>query len=185
MVKRKGMGGLMRKSILGIALGAVAMTLASCEQRAAAPVPDLSGTWAREYLGFEPPDSGPGPIANLSRIPTGQANLDVPVGDYKNPLLKPAAAEVLKKRGEISLSGKNFPQPSDQCGPHPMPYILWQWEIQLLQQKDEVVILYMSDHHFRHVNLNSEHPARVTPSWSGDSVGHYEGDTLVIDTIGV
>src|SRR5258706_7189954 len=101
----------MRKSILGIALGAVAMTLASCEQRAAAPVPDLPGLWAREYIGFEPPDSGPGPIANLSRIPTGQANLDVPVGDYKNPLLKPAAAEVLKKRGEISLSGKNFPQP--------------------------------------------------------------------------
>jgi hypothetical protein len=33
--------------------------------------------------------------------------------------------------------------------------------------------------------LNERHPARVTPSWYGDSVGHYEGDTLVIDTIGV
>jgi hypothetical protein len=29
------------------------------------------------------------------------------------------------------------------------------------------------------------HPALVTPSWYGDSVGHYEGDTLVIDTVGV
>ncbi len=121
----------------------------------------------------------------MSRIPTGQANLDEPVGDYKNPLLKPAAAEVLKKRGEISLSGKNFPQPSDQCAPQPMPYILYQWEIQLIQLKDEVVILYMSDHHFRHVRLNAQHPTNVTPSWSGDSVGHYEGDTLVIDTVGV
>jgi hypothetical protein len=37
------------------------------------------------------------------------------------------------------------------------------------------------------VNLtrNSEHPAHLNPSWSGDSVGHYEGDTLVIDTVGV
>jgi hypothetical protein len=33
--------------------------------------------------------------------------------------------------------------------------------------------------------MNQPHPAQVTPSWYGDSVGHYEGDTLVIDTIGV
>jgi hypothetical protein len=37
----------------------------------------------------------------------------------------------------------------------------------------------------RHVRLNAVHPAQVTPTWYGDSVGHYEGDTLVIDTIGV
>jgi hypothetical protein len=33
--------------------------------------------------------------------------------------------------------------------------------------------------------MNQPHPARVTPSWFGDSVGHYEGDALVIDTVGV
>ena len=33
--------------------------------------------------------------------------------------------------------------------------------------------------------MNQPHPAQVTPSWYGDSVGHYEGDTLVIDTVGV
>jgi hypothetical protein len=33
--------------------------------------------------------------------------------------------------------------------------------------------------------MNASHPAHVTPSWYGDSVGHYEGDTLVIDTVGV
>ena len=32
--------------------------------------------------------------------------------------------------------------------------------------------------------MNAPHPAKVTPSWYGDSVGHYEGDTLVIDTVG-
>ena len=35
------------------------------------------------------------------------------------------------------------------------------------------------------VRLNQPHPANVTPSWYGDSVGHYEGDTLVIDTVGI
>jgi hypothetical protein len=35
------------------------------------------------------------------------------------------------------------------------------------------------------LRMNQPHPARVTPSWYGDSVGHYEGDTLVIDTVGV
>ena len=33
--------------------------------------------------------------------------------------------------------------------------------------------------------MNQPHPARVTPSAHGDSVGHYEGDTLVIDTVGI
>jgi hypothetical protein len=33
--------------------------------------------------------------------------------------------------------------------------------------------------------MNQPHPAEVIPSWYGDSVGHYEGDTLVIDTVGI
>ena len=35
------------------------------------------------------------------------------------------------------------------------------------------------------MRLNQPHPANVTPSWYGDSVGHYEGNTLVIDTVGI
>ena len=35
------------------------------------------------------------------------------------------------------------------------------------------------------MRTHQPHPAHVTPSWYGDSVGHYEGDTLVIDTVGV
>jgi hypothetical protein len=33
--------------------------------------------------------------------------------------------------------------------------------------------------------MYQSHPAQVTPSWYGDSVGHYDGDTLVIDTLAV
>src|SRR5258706_11832703 len=37
----------------------------------------------------------------------------------------------------------------------------------------------------RHIRLNSSHSANLKPSWYGESVGHYEGDTLVVDTIGL
>jgi hypothetical protein len=45
--------------------------------------------------------------------------------------------------------------------------------------------MYGEDHEVRRVRLNQSHQAPVTPSWYGDSVGHYDGDTLVIDTVGV
>ena len=57
--------------------------------------------------------------------------------------------------------------------------------MQMLQQPDKITFLYLRDHEFRHVRLNDRHAAHVTPSWYGDSVGHYESDTLVIDTVGV
>ena len=162
-----------------IAFGLIDAALFVCPATTAerpALAPDLSGTWAREYLFFGSPDSGPGPIKE--KVPRQE------VGDDSNPMLKPEAAAILKHRGEITLSGKNFPQPSNQCAPMSVPYILQLQEIQLLQKTDEVVILYMEDHHVRHVRLNRQHPAAVSPSWSGDSVGHYEGDTLVVDTVG-
>jgi hypothetical protein len=33
--------------------------------------------------------------------------------------------------------------------------------------------------------MNQPHATQLTPSWYGDSIGHYEGDTLVIDTVGI
>jgi hypothetical protein len=57
--------------------------------------------------------------------------------------------------------------------------------MQMLQQPGKITILYPYDHEFRQVRMNQPHPALVTPSLYGDSVGHYEGDTLVIDTVGV
>jgi hypothetical protein len=40
------------------------------------------------------------------------------------------------------------------------------------------------DHQVRHIYLNVPHSANPKPSWYGESVGHYEGDTLVVDTVG-
>jgi hypothetical protein len=55
----------------------------------------------------------------------------------------------------------------------------------MLQQKDEVTMLYSHDNKVRHVRMNASHPADLRASGQGDSVGHYEGDTLVIDTAGI
>jgi hypothetical protein len=55
----------------------------------------------------------------------------------------------------------------------------------MLQKPNSITMLYVFNHEVRQVRLNQTHPAQLTPSWFGDSVGHYEGDTLVIDTVGI
>jgi hypothetical protein len=169
----------------------------------AASVPDFSRVWNHPaFPWFEPPASGPGPITNLSRwaeqrpggaagsaaLPAskvGVSNYDQLVGDYKNPILQPWAAAVVKRFGEISLAGVTFPNPSNQCWPFPMPFIYKNFLVQMIQQPDRITMLYSGDHEVRRVRLNQPHASPLTPSWYGDSVGHYEVDTLVIDTVGV
>jgi hypothetical protein len=147
-------------------------------------VPDFSGQWGRYFsFAFEPPASGPGPVRNIAGLP--RADVGLRVGDYKNPILKPKAADVVKKRGEMELTGASFPDPRNQCRPEPPPFILGlEFEIQILQREDEIDILYVYGQQVRRVRMNASHPATPTPSWYGDSVGHFEGDTLVVDTVG-
>ena len=56
--------------------------------------------------------------------------------------------------------------------------------MQIIQQKGGVTLLYLSDHQVRQVRMDVPHSDHPTLTWQGESVGHYEGDTLVIDTIG-
>src|SRR6476619_2672139 len=62
----------------------------------------------------------------------------------------------------------------------PKPYMA----MQMVQRPNEIVMLFSEDHEVRRVRMNETHPAQVMPSWHGDAVGHYEGDMLVIDTVG-
>jgi hypothetical protein len=147
--------------------------------------PDFSGIWAHlTWPDFEPPASGPGPVTNRSRRGSG-GNSNQLVGDYTNPILKPAAAEVVRRHGEISLTGVPYPTPANQCWPGGVPFVFVNIGMQMLQQGDKITILYSNDHEVRQVRMNAEHPPHPAPSWYGDSVGRYEGDTLVIDTVGV
>jgi hypothetical protein len=66
-----------------------------------------------------------------------------------------------------------------------VPFIFISVGLQMFQQPNKITIFYPDGHEVRHVRMNESHPARMTPSWYGDSVAHYEGDTLVIDTVGV
>ena len=142
--------------------------------------------WGNPFLtgGLEPPPSGPGPVTNRSRR-NGVSDIYQFVGDYTNPILKPEAAEVVKKHGEISLASVTYPTPANQCWPEPLPFIFRNFGMQILQQPHQITILYSDNHEVRRVRLNQPHPTQVTPSWYGDSVGRYEGDTLVIDTVGI
>jgi len=164
-----------------------------------ASIPDFSGFWAYPYWpSFELPLAGPGPVVNKLRrrqlldadgrpLPAANAPLagdpNRLVGDYTNPILKAEAAEIVKKHGELELSG-GAPTPTNQCWPYPVPFILRTIGMQMFQHPDRITILYRTDQ-VRRVRMNQPHPAKVTPSWYGDSVGRYEGDTLVIDTVGV
>ncbi len=107
------------------------------------------------------------------------------VGDYTNPILQPWAAEVVKKHAEAESNAGPAPNPVNQCRPSGVPFVFYNLRMEMLQQPNSITILYVYDHEVRHVRLNQAHPAQPTPTWFGDSVGHYEGDTLVIDTVGI
>jgi hypothetical protein len=177
-----------RRSIAGLLIGA-ALTLPASGADAA---PDFTGPWGRNMFNFEPPNAGPGPIVNLRRLGAnaGVSAVDgdpIPlVGDYTNPILKPEAAAVVKRNGEYSESGHDVPDPSNQCGTFAPPYLFSiQLGMTMLQRPDDIVILYTQGQQVRRVRLNAEHPRDLKPSATGDSIAHYEDDTLVIDTVGI
>ena len=181
--------------------------LSGGETHGAASIPDFTRVWIHPgFPWFEPPASGPGPVTNRSRWPQqpgdplsgtvalpplppgveGISDYDQLVGDYTNPILQPWAAQVVKKFGEMSLAGIVYGNPSNQCWPMPMLFIYKQGTVRIIQQPDKVLLIYTGPStDVRRVRLNDRHPEPLTPSWYGDSVGHYEGDTLVIDTVGV
>jgi hypothetical protein len=212
-VKGREAMNLRRQDFLLLAMLAAASTPASGQTAAPAAgptdsapqapsIPNFSGIWGQPYLfpGFASPPTGHGPLANTSRrrqiygvdgpLAPGEegalaANNNQLVADYTDPILKPHAAAAVKKHSEIELSGHAAPTPGNQCFPEPVPYIFWNFGILVLQQPNQITILYDEDHQVRRVRMNKSHPAQVMPSWYGDSVGHYEGDTLVIDTVGI
>ena len=180
---------------------ATAAAAASTARQSAASVPDLSRLWGNTLgPGFPPPASGPGPVVNKVRqrqavdiygkdiSPANAPMVSAAgrrVGDYTAPILQPWAAQVVREHGEKELGDGPALNPINQCRPSGVPFVFYNLGMEMLQQPNSITMLYVFDHEVRHVRLNQPHPARLMPSWFGDSVGHYEGDTLVIDTVGI
>ena len=54
----------------------------------------------------------------------------------------------------------------------------------VLEGEHDITLSFEEPRMTRRIRMNAEHPADLKPSYLGDSVGHWEGDTLVVDTIG-
>jgi hypothetical protein len=68
------------------------------------------------------------------------------------------------------------------AGP-PMLPLLYNNNYQIYQSKDEVAIVVEMVHDVRHIHLTSQHEPANIRQWMGDSIGHWEGDTLVVETV--
>jgi hypothetical protein len=181
--------GLLLSAVLCFALGP---TPAVAEVPAFAP--DSSTAWTSDRPksdDFLPPPSGPGPVLSDKAhpyVPNGQGQSTYRIADLTNPILQPWAIEQMRKANEEVLAGKVPFIARERCWPAGVPgldiYTRGQ-PVHFIQTPEKVVIINELYAQIRHVYLNVPHSAQVKPSWYGESVGHYEGDELVVDTIGL
>ena len=108
------------------------------------------------------------------------------IADLSNPNIKAWAKEMMQKEIEAIDRGKLQFSPSSSCLPAAMPNFLQDGGPYLIvQARDRVVMVDEAGPVLRHIYLNTRHSPNVKPSWMGESIGWYEGDTLVVDTIGI
>jgi hypothetical protein len=183
-----------KANITGLAVAA--FSLAASAQPAPLPVFSAGGGgWVTPIAGdFMPVAGSPPPLRsdpahpfldNVEALARG-VTPTYRIADLSNPNLKPDARVAMKKDIDEVLAGKIAYTPSTSCEPAGVPWFLLQPSVlYFLQTPTEVVMIQSYDSQARHVFLNVPHSANVKPSWYGESIGHYEGDTLVIDTVGL
>ena len=143
---------------------------------------------------FLPPDSGPGPVTFDKAHPYVRNNTvgqpTFRISDLSNPILQPWVVERMRRDNDEVLAGKFAFTARSSCLPAGVPGFLvfgcGARTVYFIQMRDKVVMISDGDAQVRHVYLNVAHTTNPKPSWYGESVGRYEdGDTLVIDTIGL
>lgn len=158
--------------------------------------PNNAVGWIATSTEFFPPPSGAGPVAQDPAYPhvsneeyraTGRQPT-LQIADLGNPILQSWVKDDLRRRNELVLAGKGDLSPAVNCWPVGVPgfLLLTIQPIFFIPGPKEVVMVWQGDHHqMRRIYLIGRHSQHVNPSWFGDSIGHYEGDTLVVDTIGL
>ena len=183
-------------SVIGTAV--IAASLAGAAAQTSGKIPDFGGNdvaWrSRGGEIFNPIAGAPKPTGNDPAHPYIH-NIDARrlgvsptfrISDLTNPNIKQWAKDIMKKDNEEVLAGKTAFTPGSSCKPYGVPAI---WNsggpFFFLQTPKKVVIINETDRFARQIHLNVPHSKNLKPTWYGESVGHYEGDTLVIDTIGM
>ena len=187
-------GSILAGLLAGAALPARAQDVAAADAGAAkAPPLDLSsghtgwismsGEWIAKP-GTPPPvtfdPAHPYVPNNTGKQPTFR------IADLSNPNLTQFARDGLKKSNDEVRRGKAMYSREARCWATGVPVYLLNpaQPTFFLQTPEKVVMIWQMDHQVRHVYMNVPHSKNPKPSWYGESVGHYEGDTLVVDTIG-
>ena len=128
-------------------------------------------------------------LARVDGVKRTSLIIDPP--DGKVPALTDEARERLRsmRRGGGGANSAQDRPLSERCllsfgsssGP-PMLPVLYNNNYQIIQTKDTVMILVEMIHDVRVVRMNGTHAPADMRFWLGDSIGHWEGDTLVVDT---
>jgi hypothetical protein len=153
--------------------------------------------WIKDGQGFHAPPSGNGPISYDKAHPvlrTAPNNRGIAVtaplhvADLSNPVLKPWVAQQMKQDDEAVIGGQIRFNPRSYCRPTGVPHFLLyggQEPLYFVQSAHETLIINQADTQVRHVYINVPHSAQPVISFYGESVGHYEGSELVVDTLGL
>jgi hypothetical protein len=155
--------------------------------------PDLSSDntgWVSIGTDWVPVPGAPPPVtfdAAHPYVPNGTGKQPTfRVADLNNPNLTDFAKAELKKANDQVLSGFAMYARESRCWMTGVPtYLLNPAQPTFfLQTPKKITMIWQMDQQVRHIYMNVPHSANPKSSWYGESVGHYEGDTLVIDTIG-
>lgn len=174
-----------RISILCGALGAatVAVAIGAALPAAAAAI---AAPTAEELAGLRDPRV-PASTPNISGVwfTRGYQRAIVPMDGGRPPFL-PWTKEAFDKREAAEKAGSPLFDPTAACLPSGVPRLIAApYPVEIIQTPETTVILMETHHLVRIVHMNQAHPKILKPSFMGHSVGRWEGDTLVIDTVGL
>jgi len=193
-------GSTAKLLVVGVLIGIVCASLSvgAVAQQKPSP-PDFSSShagWLTFNVDFSVVPGGTSPMRSdpaHPRVSNQQAAITGKQPTYfiadlsKSTILKPWVVERMKKDNAEVLAGKIGFTPHSSCMPAGVPgFHLYGFQpLYFIQTPKQVLMIYSNDQQVRRVYLDVPHSADPKPSWYGESVGRYEGDTLIVDTIGL